>query len=549
MADLPPACLRLFKPAFHSTGMDCFGPLQVKANYHPTRDAARAFSDQGTNFWGGEMELWEAFAELSPDLKQQLAKQRIAFNFNPPAATHFGGVWERESHSMKTALYTMVPSGSGAQSCQKSRARMKGLLVAILECTLVLAVHGLYFLNDDVVELKSVYDFERQVLRSDGLWLIEFYASWCPHCQTLAADWKKIGKSFKDIGKVGVVNTDHLKELLPVYKITSVPTIKIFGANKRQPVTVSLSQSLSADHSPLHILNVSMSVLSSLVWDRMIGKADQGNFQCKDSVGGGREKGAVKLMDHSFNRTVLFCGDLWLVAFLIPGCAPCNTLKPHWEAAAPVFKSRTNGKGRLGVVDTSLNSNLADRFMIRKYPTIKIFHKGLELADYQLGAGKWSHSHFIAHALALTPQLFVGAQILNEDVLKKTCEHNRLCFISVLPHMTYTGVSQRNADLDMIKTMAPKYGKEKWGWLWTEAGAQKDLESALGIGGFGYPAMAAINIHKMKFALFKGSFKKAGIKKFLSKLLKGEVRTMELKGGSLPKIHIVKAWDSKNIEH
>ncbi|KAJ8333606.1 hypothetical protein SKAU_G00416140 [Synaphobranchus kaupii] len=30
MADLPPAHLHLFKPAFHSTGMDCFGPLQVK---------------------------------------------------------------------------------------------------------------------------------------------------------------------------------------------------------------------------------------------------------------------------------------------------------------------------------------------------------------------------------------------------------------------------------------------------------------------------------------------------------------------------------------
>lgn len=30
MADLPAARLRLFKPVFHSTGMDCFGPFQVK---------------------------------------------------------------------------------------------------------------------------------------------------------------------------------------------------------------------------------------------------------------------------------------------------------------------------------------------------------------------------------------------------------------------------------------------------------------------------------------------------------------------------------------
>ncbi|KAI4901166.1 hypothetical protein NFI96_006002 [Prochilodus magdalenae] len=30
MADLPEARLRLFKPAFHSTGTDCFGPFLVK---------------------------------------------------------------------------------------------------------------------------------------------------------------------------------------------------------------------------------------------------------------------------------------------------------------------------------------------------------------------------------------------------------------------------------------------------------------------------------------------------------------------------------------
>lgn len=52
-------------------------------------------------------------------------------------------------------------------------------------------------------------------------------------------------------------------------------------------------------------------------------------------------------------------------------------------------------------------------------------------------------------------------------------------------------------------------------WLWTEAGAQMALESSLGIGGFGYPAMAAINTRKMKFALLRGSFSETGIHEFL----------------------------------
>lgn len=55
---------------------------------------AELYSDQGTNFRGGETELKEAFRQLSQDLQQQLAKQQISFHFNPSLAPHFGEVWE-----------------------------------------------------------------------------------------------------------------------------------------------------------------------------------------------------------------------------------------------------------------------------------------------------------------------------------------------------------------------------------------------------------------------------------------------------------------------
>lgn len=52
-------------------------------------------------------------------------------------------------------------------------------------------------------------------------------------------------------------------------------------------------------------------------------------------------------------------------------------------------------------------------------------------------------------------------------------------------------------------------------WVWSEAGAQSDLESALDIGGFGYPAMAVVNTKKMKYSILRGSFSSDGIKEFL----------------------------------
>ncbi|KAK7938318.1 hypothetical protein WMY93_001644 [Mugilogobius chulae] len=147
MADLPPSRLRLFKPAFYSTGVDCFGPMLVKVGRRtekrwgilykclttraihldllPNMDSdsflmsLRRFiarrgkpyellSDQGTNFKGGSRELREAFLALEPTVKEQLSSQQIRFQFNPPNAPHFGGSWEREVRSVKTALRTTL---------------------------------------------------------------------------------------------------------------------------------------------------------------------------------------------------------------------------------------------------------------------------------------------------------------------------------------------------------------------------------------------------------------------------------------------------------
>ena len=69
-------------------------------------------SDQGTNFKGGERELKESFAALHSELQCHLAAQQIKFVFNPPGAPHFGGCWEREIRSIKTALRVTI----GAQT-------------------------------------------------------------------------------------------------------------------------------------------------------------------------------------------------------------------------------------------------------------------------------------------------------------------------------------------------------------------------------------------------------------------------------------------------
>lgn len=66
---------------------------------------AKIRCDRGTNFVGASRELKRAWDELDEDkLKARLFEMQIEWVFNPPSASHFGGVWERQIRSARNTL-------------------------------------------------------------------------------------------------------------------------------------------------------------------------------------------------------------------------------------------------------------------------------------------------------------------------------------------------------------------------------------------------------------------------------------------------------------
>lgn len=187
MADLPPARLHLSKPPFYSTGMDCFGPFQLKIGRRaerrwglifkclttravyldlltaldsdaflmaPQRFTARRgspaelYSDQGTNFRGAERELATAFADMHPSLKEPLAKHhQIEFHFNPPAAPPFGGAWEREIRSVKSTLRATLGSQTVTEEV---------LQTVLIEVEGILNSKPLGYISSDIADLDPI---------------------------------------------------------------------------------------------------------------------------------------------------------------------------------------------------------------------------------------------------------------------------------------------------------------------------------------------------------------------------------------------------------
>ena len=53
----------------------------------------------------------------------------------------------------------------------------------------------LYDEKDDVVDLTD--ETINSIIDSGKIWILEFYAHWCGHCQRFAPVWKKVAKKFR----------------------------------------------------------------------------------------------------------------------------------------------------------------------------------------------------------------------------------------------------------------------------------------------------------------------------------------------------------------
>ena len=147
MADLPQERLEPAAP-FTYSGMDLFGPFHIKQNRKELKrwgcvftclaswaihievtpslstdafiNALRRFTslrgsvqqlrcDQGTNFVGANRELTQALQEIDEDrVRRYFADRGCDFSFNPPHASHMGGVWERQIRTVRSILASLL---------------------------------------------------------------------------------------------------------------------------------------------------------------------------------------------------------------------------------------------------------------------------------------------------------------------------------------------------------------------------------------------------------------------------------------------------------
>ena len=84
-------------------------------------------------------------------------------------------------------------------------------------------------------------NFEKEVLKSEGIVLVDFYADWCGPCKMMSPVIDTIAEENGNV-KVGKINVDENPDLAEKYNIMSIPTIMVFKAGNLVKTFVGVTQ-------------------------------------------------------------------------------------------------------------------------------------------------------------------------------------------------------------------------------------------------------------------------------------------------------------------
>ena len=75
-------------------------------------------------------------------------------------------------------------------------------------------------------------NFQTQVLESDKLTVVDFWAEWCGPCRAIGPVIEELSKEYSGRINVGKVNVDQNPDLSVNYGITSIPAILFIKGGK-----------------------------------------------------------------------------------------------------------------------------------------------------------------------------------------------------------------------------------------------------------------------------------------------------------------------------
>lgn len=208
--------------------------------------------------------------------------------------------------------------------------------------------------EDNGVLVLNTNNFDNIIFGKDIV-LVEFYAPWCGHCKQLAPEYEKAAGRLKENDPPVIltkVDATVESDLASRFGVSGYPTLKWFKNGN----PYDYDGPRDADG----IVNY------------MKVRADPSWAPPPEAV--------IVLTKDNFTE-ITDREKLIIVMFYAPWCGHCKRLHPEYEKAAQELKQRENG-AVLAKVDATIETELASKYEVSGYPTLKIFRQG-HVYDYK----------------------------------------------------------------------------------------------------------------------------------------------------------------------
>ncbi|KAF5367576.1 hypothetical protein D9758_003706 [Tetrapyrgos nigripes] len=183
--------------------------------------------------------------------------------------------------------------------------------------------------------------------------LVEFFAPWCGHCKNLAPIYEQLADAYahaKDKVFIAKMDADGAgKEKAKSYGVTGYPTLKWFSADG----------TVEPFDSQRDLDSLAATVLAKSGVKSNIKPPSPPAFDILDL--------------HTFDEVVMDPSKNVLVTFTAPWCGHCKNLKPTYEKVALDFEPESNCVVANLDADDKRNADIARKYDIKSFPTIKFF--------------------------------------------------------------------------------------------------------------------------------------------------------------------------------